>query len=89
MKINQLIKKIFGFIVLFTLLLGGLSVFGYLFAMYIGGQQAEKICIFIKDDFYPYIIQLTSIGVGFGLVLMYITKIKALSINYGRKENEK
>lgn len=74
------LNKIFGAIVLVTLLLGGLSLIGYIIAFFIGVENATILCEFIQKKCYPYMIQITSIGIGIGLISMYLSGKKALII---------
>lgn len=80
MKNNKL-NKSFGVLVLVSLFVGGISLLGYVFAFFVGVPQAEILCEFIQKTFYPYMIQFTSIGVGLGLLAMYLSGDKSLSIS--------
>ena len=46
-KISDAIELVFGYGVMLSLFLGGLTFFGYVAALIIGGDIAEKICHFI------------------------------------------
>lgn len=79
------INKLFAILVLSTLFIGGLSLLGYMSAFLIGGAKAEMICEFIQKRFYPYMIQCTSIGIGCGMIAMYLSGDTALSIKNKKK----
>lgn len=81
-KISEIIKSIFGYGIMLSLFLGGLTFFGYLFALIIGGETAAIICKFIYKTFYPYLIYFSSILVLLGLLKMYLcgeTALKTVS----------
>ena len=80
-KLSDILLKIFAVGVLLTLLAGALTLIGYIVAMVIGGEVATQICVFIHKTFFPYVIRVTSIIVGVGLIGMYLSRIKALSIS--------
>ena len=80
-KFSNILLKIFAVGVLLTILLGALTLIGYIVAMFIGGETATELCVFIHKTFFPYVIRVTSIVVGIGLIGMYLSKIKVLSIS--------
>ena len=55
-----------------NLLVGGLTVFGYIAALIIGGEGAEVISDFIYNKIFTLLIYTTSVTVLFGLAAMYI-----------------
>ena len=63
-------------IVLFA---GGLTFFGYLIALVVGGDTAAAICTFIYKSFIPLIIKASTILILFGLLAMYLAGEKALA----------
>lgn len=77
-KISDAIELVFGYGVMLSLFLGGLTFFGYVAALIIGGDIAEKICHFIYKDFFPHLIYYSSILVLLGLVKMYLCGETAL-----------
>lgn len=79
--ISNFLLKAFSIGVLLTLLVGAMTLIGFIIAMCIGGEVATEICVFIHKTFFPYIIRVTSVVVGIGLIGMYLSKIKALSIS--------
>ena len=69
-------------IVLFA---GGLTFFGYVAALIIGGDVAATICHVIYKQIIPVIVYATSCLVLFGLVSMYLAGEKALTPGSGDK----
>lgn len=80
-------KMIFGYGIMITLFAGGLTFFGYLIALFIGGETAEAMCTFIYKQIIPVIIYATTVLVLFGLLTMYLAGEKAL-IPHGKKNRE-
>ena len=78
-KISRVIKDIFGYGILVCLFAGGLTFFGYLAALAIGGEVAAAICMFIYKSFFPWIIRSSTVLVLLGLVAMYLNGEMALT----------
>lgn len=85
-KISSVLKKIFGYGIMITLFAGGLTFFGYVAALIIGGDTAGAICSFIYDKFIPVIVYITSILVLLGLVAMYLKGEMALTAESKKKK---
>lgn len=85
-KISSVLKKIFGYGIMITLFAGGLTFFGYVAALIIGGDTAGAICSFIYDKFIPVIVYITSILVLLGLVAMYLNGEMALTAESKKKK---
>ena len=79
-KISNILLKIFSAGVLLALFSGALTLVGFVVAMIIGGEMATQVCVFIHKNLFPYIIKATAIFVAFGLVGMYLSKSKALTV---------
>ena len=77
-KISNVCKWIFGYGIMIVLFAGGLTFFGYVAALIIGGETATAICTWIYKSFVPVMIYTTTILILFGLVTMYIAGEKAL-----------
>ncbi len=78
-KISGIMKTIFGYGIMITLFVGGLTFFGYLAALIIGGETAGVICSFIYKNIIPAVIY-SSVGmVLLGLVAMYLAGEIALT----------
>lgn len=78
-KVSRIFKMIFGYGIMITLFVGGLTFFGYLAAIIIGGDTAAAICEFIYKMIVPYMIYATTTMVLFGLVTMYLAGELALT----------
>ena len=78
-KVSSVLKTIFGYGVMITLFAGGLTFFGYLCALFIGGDTAGAICEFIYNSIIPVIIYASVIMVLLGLVAMYLNGEVALT----------
>ena len=77
-KIANVCKLIFGYGIEIVLFAGGLTFFGYIAALIIGGETATAICTWIYKSFVPIIIYASTILILFGLVCMYLAGEKAL-----------
>ncbi len=71
-KLSDVLKTVFGYGVMVTLFAGGLTFFGYVAALIIGGDVATAICTFIYKEIVPIIIYVSVIMVLLGLVAMYL-----------------
>ena len=85
-KFSDFIKKIFGYGIMITLFAGGLTFFGYVAAIIIGGNTAVEICSFIYDKLFPKIFYVTSILILIGLVAMYLGGEMALTAEKKKKQ---
>ena len=88
-KIIDVILTIFAAGVLLALFVGGLTLLGYIVALCVGGETATAICVFIHKKLFPWIIRFTSVFVGLGLLGMYLSKVKALTVSGEKKSKEK
>ena len=79
MRISDVCKIIFGYGIMIVLFLGGLTFFGYLLALVIGGETAGAMCTWIYKSFIPVLIYASTILILFGLVTMYLAGEKALT----------
>ena len=77
-KITGVCKLIFGYGIMIVLFAGGLTFFGYVAALIIGGDTATNICTWIYKSFVPVMIKTTTILILFGLLTMYLAGEKAL-----------
>lgn len=78
-KISDVCKKIFGYGIMITLYVGGLTFFGYIAALIIGGETATAICTFIYKQIVPVMVYITNGLIIFGLFSMYLAGEKALT----------
>ena len=90
-KISGVFKVIFGYGIMIVLFAGGLTFFGYLAALIIGGETATAICTWIYKTFVPIMIYTSTILILFGLLTMYLAGEKALvpGKNSAKHEGEK
>ena len=70
-----------------SLFAGGLTFFGYMAALIIGGDVAATICAVLYKNVIPVIIYLSVIMVLLGLVAMYLNGEQALTPE--KKESKK
>ena len=84
-KISAVLKHIFGWGIMITLFAGGLTFFGYLFALIIGGETATAICTIIYKTIIPYIIKVSTVMILLGLVAMYLNGEMALTSGKNKK----
>lgn len=78
-KISAVLKTIFGYGIMICLFAGGLTFFGYLAALIIGGETAAEICAFLYKTILPYIIKTSTGMVLLGLLAMYLNGETALT----------
>ncbi len=78
-KISNVCKLIFGYGIMIVLFAGGLTFFGYVAALLIGGETATNICTWIYKTFVPVMIKTSTILILFGLLTMYLAGEKALT----------
>ena len=78
-KIGSVLKTVFGYGIMICLFAGGLTFFGYLAALIVGGEAAVLICTFIYKTIIPVIIKTSTILVLLGLVVMYLNGELALT----------
>mgnify|MGYP006392933427 CR=1 FL=1 len=80
-KISKVLSTIFGYGIMLSLFVGGLTFFGYLIALFIGGDIAAEICTFLYKTVLPIIIKTSTIMVLLGVVVMYLNGEVALTSN--------
>lgn len=78
-KISSVLRTVFGYGIMICLFAGGLTFFGYLAAIIIGGEAAIAISAFIYETIIPIIIKASTILVLLGLLTMYLSGEKALT----------
>lgn len=79
-KISDILRIVFGYGIMITLLAGGLTFFGYVAALIIGGDTAAAICTFIYKTIIPVIVYTSTIMVLLGLVVMYLNGETSLTL---------
>lgn len=78
-KISDALRIVFGYGIMICLFAGGLTFFGYVAALIIGGSTATAICTVIYKTIIPVIIKASTILVLLGLVVMYLNGETALT----------
>lgn len=78
-KIASVLRTIFGYGIMISLFAGGLTFFGYVAALIIGGETATMICTVIYEKIIPVIIYLSTTMVVLGLIAMYLNGETALT----------
>lgn len=78
-EISKDLRLFFGYGVLISLFVGGLTFFGYVAALIIGGDTAAAICTYIWEQILPPVIELSTTCVLLGLVVMYLNGEVALT----------
>lgn len=78
-KISNVLKMVFGYGIMICLFVGGLTFFGYVAALCIGGETAAAICYFMHKQLMPIVIYATTLLVLLGLVAMYMAGEVALT----------
>ena len=78
-KISDVCKIVFGYGIMIVLFAGGLTFFGYVVAMIVGGDAAAEICNVMYKKIIPVIVYASTCLVLFGLATMYLAGEKALT----------
>lgn len=78
-KLSDVFKLIFGYGIMIVLFAGGLTFFGYVIALFIGGDTATTLCTWIYKSFIPVFIYASTVLILFGLLTMYMAGEKALT----------
>ena len=87
-KIANVCKLIFGYGIMITLFVGGLTFFGYVAALIIGGDVAATICTVIYKHIIPVMIYVSTVLVLFGLLCMYLAGEIALAPEKKKKKSK-
>ena len=78
-KLSGMLKTIFGYGIMLCLFAGGLTFFGYVAALLIGGETAAAMCVFIYKTIIPKIIYATNCLIILGIIAMYFAGELALT----------
>ena len=78
-QLSDKLKIIFGYGIMLTLFVGGLTFCGYMAALIIGGDTAALICEVIYKKIVPVMIYTNTIMVLLGLLTMYLAGETALT----------
>ena len=88
-KVSDVLRTVFGYGIMVSLFAGGLTFFGYVAALIIGGDVAIAICTVIYKDIIPVIIYLSVIMVLIGLFTMYLNGEVALTPEKKKSQKHK
>ena len=80
-KIYNFLNKVYAAAMTGSFFAGGLPVVGFVFALVVGGELGQGICIFLAGYYYPVAIVLASISVLVGLLALYIKKDYGFSVD--------
>ncbi len=90
-KASEVLDKIFGWMIMISLLAGGLAFFAFLVSLIIGGGEgsvAEAIAVFIKGKYFPIVIRVAVVTILIGLISMYFKGESFLSLTAEKKAAE-
>lgn len=79
-KIFVVLNKIYGIMMTVSFFGGFLPLIPFIVALCIGGKAGESIAVFLKDQYYPWVIVIGCLAIVIGLVAMYIGKLEGLSV---------
>lgn len=88
-KFSDICKMIFGYGIMIVLFGGGLTFFGYMIALIVGGDTAANICSFMYNDFMPIMIKASTILILFGLFSMYLVGETALTPDKKKSQSDR
>jgi len=86
-KLSDILRIVFGYSILLCLLAGGLTFFGYMLALCVGGDGAAEICRVLSKVVTPWIVKASSVTVILGLVVMYLGGEVALTASKDKKKD--
>ena len=78
-KVSNVLRWVFGYGIMACLFAGGLTFFGYVVALIIGGDVAVEICHVLYKVIMPIIVKCSTILVLLGIVVMYLNGEVALT----------
>ena len=84
-KISEVLRFIFGWGIYISLFAGGLTFFGFVVALILGGDTGTAISLFISKQVFPVIINISTVMVLLGLVIMYLNGEVALTSGKKKK----
>lgn len=88
-KIIAVLRTVFGYGILIGLFAGGLTFFGFVAALLIGGDTGSLICRIIHKEIFPVIVYGTSVLVLLGLLVMYLSGETALTVQQKKAKSRK
>ena len=88
-KTCKILGIVYGYGILVTLIASGLTFFGYVVALCIGGDVAAQICEVIYKHVFKWIIIVASCVVLLGLIKMYLAGEVQATVRKKRAEAQK
>ena len=79
-KIFEILNRIYGILMTVSFFGVFLPLIPFIVAICIGGKTGEQIAVFLKDQYYPWVIILGCLAIVLGLVAMYVGKLEGLSV---------
>lgn len=79
-KIFTVLNRAYGIMMTVSFFGGFLPLIPFIVALCIGGETGEKIAVFIKNQYYPWVIVLGCFAIIVGLIAMYVGKLEGLSV---------
>lgn len=90
-EFGKKLNKLFGYLLWVILIAGGIAGIAFIIFNIIGGGEGsfvETAAAFIQKKYFPIVIRVTAATILVGLVGMYLTGEKALSMDSDKKEAE-
>lgn len=85
-KVSAVLRSVFGWGIFVSLFVGGMTFFGFVAALIIGGETATAICLFLSKSVIPVVIKISTVMILLGLVVMYLNGEVALTSGKAKKE---
>ena len=85
-KIASICKMVTGYGIMICLFVGGLTFFGYVVALIVGGDPAAAICMFLYMQVIPVMIYVNAVMILLGLLSMYLAGETALTSSNKEKK---
>ena len=79
-KLFAIFNRIYGILMTVSFFGGFLPLIPFIVALCIGGETGENIAVFLKDQYYPWVIVIGCVAILIGLIAMYIGKLEGLSV---------
>ena len=90
-EFGKKLNKLFGYLLWVILIAGGIAGIAFIIFNIIGGGEGsfvETAAAFIHKKYFPIVIRVTAATILVGLVGMYLSGEKALSMDSDKKEAE-
>lgn len=79
-KIFAILNRIYGIMMTVSFFGGFLPLVPFIVALCVGGKTGENIAVFLKNQYYPWVIVIGCFAILVGLIAMYIGKLEGLSV---------